>query len=49
MNARNLPVATFLELDGITRRFGEVTALEKVSLSVSKGEIVCLVGHSGCG
>ncbi|MBX3569788.1 MAG: ABC transporter ATP-binding protein [Rhizobiaceae bacterium] len=38
-----------LELDGVGRRFGRTAALSDVSLCVSAGEIVCLVGHSGCG
>jgi NitT/TauT family transport system ATP-binding protein len=37
------------ELHGATRRFGEVTALEDLSLSVEPGEVVAIVGPSGCG
>ena len=37
------------ELHGATRRFGEVTALENLSLTVQAGEVVALVGPSGCG
>jgi NitT/TauT family transport system ATP-binding protein len=37
------------ELDRVARRFGQVTALEDVSLTVASGEIVALVGPSGCG
>src|SRR3954447_19582986 len=37
------------ELHVATRRFGEVTALEDLSLTVHAGEVVALVGPSGCG
>jgi NitT/TauT family transport system ATP-binding protein len=37
------------ELRGVTRRFGDVVALDGLSLSVRDGEIVALVGPSGCG
>jgi NitT/TauT family transport system ATP-binding protein len=37
------------ELDRVARRFGEVTALDELSLTVSDGEVLALVGPSGCG
>lgn len=36
-------------IEGATRRFGRVTALDNVSLNVAAGEFVALVGPSGCG
>ncbi|MHB1101457.1 MAG: sugar ABC transporter ATP-binding protein [Devosia sp.] len=38
-----------LELLGITKRFGATHALEDVSLSLSGGEVLGLVGHNGAG
>jgi NitT/TauT family transport system ATP-binding protein len=38
-----------LALRGVTRRFGDVVALEGLDLSVAEGEVVALVGPSGCG
>lgn len=38
-----------LELVGITKRFGSVTVIKNLSLSIADGEFVVLVGPSGCG
>jgi osmoprotectant transport system ATP-binding protein len=35
--------------DNITRRFGDITALDGVTLGVAEGECVALVGESGSG
>ena len=45
------PAATdvAVRLDGITKRFGHVTALREVSLEVRRGELMTLLGPSGCG
>src|SRR6476661_10536242 len=34
---------------GVTRRFGDVVALDGVDLTVRDGEVVAVVGPSGCG
>ena len=39
----------FLELDGISKRFGGIHALRDVSLSVEAGEVRGLVGENGSG
>ena len=38
-----------LTLDGISRRYGATTAVERVDLEVAEGEFVALLGPSGCG
>jgi putrescine transport system ATP-binding protein len=40
---------SFLRVENATRRFGTVTAVDDVSLTVAKGEFFCLLGASGCG
>ncbi len=38
-----------IALSNITHRFGELTALDDVSLHAHEGEIVAIIGPSGCG
>jgi branched-chain amino acid transport system ATP-binding protein len=38
-----------LEVDNVTRRFGGIVALDRVSLDASSGEIVGLIGPNGAG
>ena len=40
---------SLLEVDGVTVRFGGVTALERVSFAVEPGEIFAIVGPNGAG
>ena len=39
----------FLELEGITKYFGQLTAVDHISLAVEQGEFLTLLGPSGCG
>jgi putrescine transport system ATP-binding protein len=39
----------YVRIESVTKRFGDFTAVDQVSLSIYKGEIFCLLGGSGCG
>ncbi|TNC35678.1 ABC transporter ATP-binding protein [Mumia zhuanghuii] len=41
--------APLVELRHVTRRFGDVTALDDVSLTIAENEFFALLGPSGCG
>lgn len=45
----NLPGQSLLNLDGVTRRFGGLVAVENVSFSLADGELVGLIGPNGAG
>ena len=38
-----------VRLRGVTRRFGDVVAVDSVDLDIEQGELVALLGPSGCG
>jgi putrescine transport system ATP-binding protein len=47
-----VPVAaaeSFLRIEGLSKRFDSVLAVDNVSLDIPKGEIFALLGSSGCG
>jgi NitT/TauT family transport system ATP-binding protein len=41
--------ATKIQIDRLTKSFGEIQALADFTLTVAEGEFVCIVGPSGCG
>jgi len=42
-------IATELELQGVSKRYGEITALGTTDVALRAGEIFCLVGETGSG
>lgn len=40
---------SFLKLENLSKHYGDFTAVEKLDLTVEKGEFVSLLGPSGCG
>ena len=39
----------YIRFENVTKRFGDFTAVNNVSLKIYRGEIFCLLGGSGCG
>ncbi len=46
---RAAPDMPLLRIDGVTKRFGGFTAVDKLSLDIRAGEFFALLGPSGCG
>jgi iron(III) transport system ATP-binding protein len=40
---------SMIRLEGVTKRFGDVVAVDGASLCVDRGEVVAVLGPSGCG
>jgi nitrate/nitrite transport system ATP-binding protein len=40
---------SFLQVQGLAKRYAASSVFEDVSFSVEQGEFVCIIGHSGCG
>ena len=49
MTADERRATDVIELRDVTRSFGEVVAVDHVSLGVRQGEFFALLGPSGCG
>lgn len=41
--------STIVELEGVTKTFGSVTALDNLNMSIARGEFIIFLGPSGCG
>ena len=42
-------MSAILEVQNITKRFGENTVIDDISFTVNKGEVIVILGPSGCG
>ena len=40
---------SFLQIQGLAKRFGPAVIFDDVSFTIEKGEFVAIIGHSGCG
>lgn len=49
VSAATSAASSYLDVAGITKRFGDVTVLNNLYLAVDQGEFVSLLGPSGCG
>jgi spermidine/putrescine ABC transporter ATP-binding subunit len=49
VTSRGVAEPTAVTLDRVTKRFGELTAIDQISLAVHRGELMTLLGPSGCG
>ncbi|MBC9229220.1 ABC transporter ATP-binding protein [bacterium SPL81] len=49
MNAHTVTLANVLTIQKLSKKFGERFAVNEASWSAQSGQIICLLGHSGCG
>ncbi len=42
-------MSDLIEVEGLTKRFGDIVAVDDVTLAVQPGELLTLLGPSGCG
>jgi len=40
---------SFLQVQGLAKRYPGTTIFDNVNFAMEKGEFVCIIGHSGCG
>ena len=38
-----------IRVHNLTKRFGDLTVLDKINFEIGKGELVAIVGPTGCG
>jgi len=43
------PRETKIEVNGLTKSFGDLLVLDDISFTVGRGEFLCIVGPTGCG
>ena len=48
-NAAGLPGTPLVQVDAVVKRFGQFTAVDRLSLYIRAGEFFALLGPSGCG
>ena len=49
MNTHTVTLANVLTIQKLSKKFGERFAVNQASWSAQSGQIICLLGHSGCG
>lgn len=49
MNAHTVTLANVLTIQKLSKKFGGRFAVNQASWSAQSGQIICLLGHSGCG
>ncbi|WP_394429174.1 ATP-binding cassette domain-containing protein [Streptomyces sp. SGAir0957] len=49
VSTQHEPAVPLVELDGVSKYYGNIRALEDVSLLVNAGEITCVLGDNGAG
>ncbi|MBE9402571.1 MAG: ABC transporter ATP-binding protein [Acinetobacter sp.] len=49
MNAHTVTLVNVLTIQKLSKKFGERFAVNQASWSAQSGQIICLLGHSGCG
>ena len=42
-------MSAHIQVRDVTKRFGAMTALDRVALDIGRGEFAAVVGPSGCG
>ncbi|NAR17726.1 ATP-binding cassette domain-containing protein [Acinetobacter haemolyticus] len=49
MNAHTAPQANVLTIQQLSKQYGARFAVNQATWSATRGQIICLLGHSGCG